>query len=280
MALKQATKDALKKWGINADDLVKAANETDEKDFAFEIKDDLVKTNFPDHSFLSTDDLNGLKGRVKNETLQQATELGIKAIKDKAGLTFEGKDPDKFLEELGKHLKLPVDDKIREKDRDIATLQRTLSEEKEKYTNLEKTYKDRQDLDNFAKLLPANKTKILRDSEIRSRYGEEGYTLGEYDDNGAKKPAVFKNGEVMKDKELKLIDPKAHLGEWMKTNGLIDTAGSGKPPRQSFDTEPGKGGTTGDFDSAGAYKKALDANGGKWNERAQAMYTEAMVGAK
>lgn len=281
MAIKKDTKDLLSKWGIDVDALVAAHTAAEEKDFSFSVTADTIKANFPDHSFMSTDDLNGLKGRVKSETLTQAEEIGIKALKEKAGLQFEGKDPAKFLEALGAHLKLPVDGKLQEKEKDIETLKGSIKEWKTKFEGLETQVRERAAIDSFAKMLPANKTKLLRDSEIMNRFKEDGYSIGEYDDNGNKVTALFKNGEVQKDKELKLIDPKGHIGEWMKSGGLLESeqaAGGGGPQRRTFDTGVTNTGGKSSFDHSSAYEKAIQAGGGVWNEKAQAAYTEMMVG--
>lgn len=275
-----AVKDNLKKWGVDLDALVAAVNAPEEKDFSFEVKPEVVKANFPTYSFLDEAELNGLKGRTKDEVLKQAEEIGIKAIKEKAGVTFDGKDPGKFLEALTAHLKIPVDDKLKEKDKDILTLQETLKQEKEARSAFESRIKDRDELDNFSKLLPVNKTKVLRDAEIRSRYKEDGYTLGEYDDNGAKKPALFKNGEVVKDKELKLVDPKAHVSEWMKSQNLLEAEQQqAANTRRTFDTNTNSNNTQSKFNHDAAYETAMNAGGGKWNEKAQATYTEMLVAA-
>jgi len=276
--LPKDTNELLKKWGIDVEALVAAHSAPEEKPFTFTVTADTIKANFPEHTFLDEAGLNGLKGRLRNDVLSQAEEIGIKALKEKAGITFEGKDPAKFIEALTTHLKLPVDGKLQEKDRDIATLKETLEAEKLAHQTTAKQYKDRQDLDEFSKLLPANKTKILRDAEIRSRMAEDGYTVGEYEDNGNKIKALFKNGEVVKDKELKLVDPKSHISEWMKTSNLLEAEAPGKDRRQTFDVS-GTGGGTSTFDHESAYEKALQAGGGKWNEKAQAVYTDLQVAA-
>lgn len=290
MALDAASKEILKKLGIDPAklaDIIAAPTEMPltmkgvvdgkEADVPFSLTPSTIRNNTPSgHYFYNEEELNGLKGRVGDDKLKQAEELGIKALKEKAGLTFEGKDPGKFLEELGKHLKVPVDAKLTEKERDIQTLREAVLAEKTKYTELETKWKDREELDAFSKLLPANKTKILRDNEIRARLMEEGYKLGEHEG----KPALFKNGEPYKDAEAKLVDPKAFIPEWMKTNGLIEVEQAADTKRKTFDTKTRTGQDDNKFDHATAYEAALAAGGGKWNEVAQARYTEAMAAAK
>ena len=107
---------------------------------------------------------------------------------------------------------------------------------------------------------------------------DDGITYGEYDDNGTKKIAVFKNGEVLKNTDRTLVDPKTYTADYFKNKNWIAEPAQAAPanPKKTLDVAT-PGGPKPVFDSQSAYKQALSASGGVWNEKAQAVYTDIQL---
>lgn len=273
--LDQATETQLAALGIDVAGLTAAIKSTEATPFTLAIKPEAVKTLFPTHSFLSEDELNGLKGRTKNETLTQATELGIKAIKEAAGVTFEGKDPAKFIEALTAHLKIPVDSKLTEKENEILTIKQTYAAEKLRADTLEAKFNDIDAVSSFSKLLPEDFMKAIPAKVYRATLADSGIEVKDYEG----KQAVYVNGQVQKDKELNLIDAKTFISAHAKENGFTQVAAATAAPAKPTTFDTTKTGQTTKFDHNTAYQTALKAGEGKWNEKAQATYTELMTSA-
>ena len=181
-------------FGIDTDALAAAISNTAVVPMPYTPKSGEIKVGATTYHLYDTDGHNGLLGRVKNETLSQATELGIKALKTAAGVEFEGKDPAKFVEALTAKLKIPVDERLKEKERDIATMTDNWNTEKKNREAIEARLKDREETDRDISFFPENRVKIVKDSTLRAELKAQGITFGEHDG----KPAVFVNGEVKK----------------------------------------------------------------------------------
>ena len=272
MPLDTASKALLQSIGIDPEALSAAVTATAETPFTFTPKGGEVKIG--DNTFHIYDSAGheGLKGRVKAEVLTQAEEIGIKAIKKAANIEFEGKDPHKLIEAIEAKLKLPVDDKLKEKDRDILQLKTNWETEKAARERAEALYKDREELDRDISFFPDNRIKSVKDKTLRMELKDEGITFGEHEG----KPAVFVNGEVKKNADLSLVDPKAFTGEFFKTKGwIVEDAPPAK--KGTFDTKtPNNNPTKPAFNHDTTYQSLINKHG-SFNEKAQAEYTAAML---
>ena len=103
---------------------------------------------------------------------------------------------------------------------------------------------------------------------------EEGITFGEHDG----KPAVFKNGEVQKNTDLTLVDPKAFAAEHFKAKGWImeDAPAATDKSRTTFDIKSPNGQPKQPFDHKTTYDALMEKHGG-WTDKAQAEYTQAQL---
>lgn len=156
-----------------------------------------------DVKLLSDKDLESRDKNVKstgyNEGVRAGQEIMIKDLKQAHGLTFEGKDSNKFVEALvAKTLsdaKLQPNEQLKEKDGIIANLQKsvqTLTTEKEQ---IQKQHKETLLNDNLIKHVPTLAVGLEPDEVILSMKSK-GYTF-EIDDAGA---LITKyNGQIVRD---------------------------------------------------------------------------------
>jgi hypothetical protein len=262
----------LTELGINYAELSAAISDQSEKPYPVVLKTGEITVGGAKLHIYDEDGHNGLKGRVKTEVLAQATELGVKAIAAKAGVDYKGNDPDKLLEAINTKLNLPVDDKIKEKDRDIATMRTNWEQEKVAREQAEARWKDREELDRDISYFPENRIKSVKEKTLRTELKEDGITFGEHEG----KPAVFVNGEVKKNADLTLVDPKTFTAEHFKAKGWIAEAAPAGAPKKTFDTKGQPGEPAAAFDHTSTYERVTKKYGG-WNDKAQAEYTESML---
>ena len=140
------------------------------------------------------------ENNLKSTNIEAGKEIAIKELKKATGLEFEGKNPEKFIEQFqGKVLKdanISVDDKIKEKDKTIEGLRKNLGERDTEITTL-KTKASQAEADSkLLGLLPKERASILTDTQYLSLIKQE-FELTEHEG----KPAVksLKTGEVVKD---------------------------------------------------------------------------------
>lgn len=162
---------------------------------------------------------------LKSTNIGVGKEIIIKELKQKEGLEFEGKDPEKFIAEykakILKDANISVDDKVRERDKTIEGLRKNLGERDTEITTL-KTKATQAEAD--AKMLgyfPKDRNSILTDKQYLNLLKDE-YELTEHEG----KPAVknLKTGEIEKDKTtLAPLEPatviKGHFegAKWVAT---------------------------------------------------------------
>lgn len=170
------------------------------------------------------------EANLKSTNIEAGKEIAIKELKQKVGIEFPGKDPEKFINEYkAKVLKdenISVDDKIKEKDKTIEGLRKNLGEKDNEITGL-KTKASQAEADSkWLGLLPKERAEILSDKQYLNLMKDE-YELTEYEG----KPAIknLKTGEIEKDKTtLVPLDPavvvKGHFegAKWTTTPGADD----------------------------------------------------------
>lgn len=274
MPLDAASIKQLTDLGIDVPALSAAIADPAEKPYALVLKTGEITVGGAKVHIYDEAGHNGLKGRVKDEVLTQATELGVKAVAKQFGVDYTGNDPIKLQEAVEKKLNLPVDDKIKEKDRDIATMTQNWNNEKAARELAEAKYKDREELDRDISFFPENRIKSVKEKTLRMELKEDGITYGEHEG----KPAVFVNGEVKKNADLTLLDPKTFTAEHFKTKGWIaePSAAPGAPAKRTLDTKGNPGEQSPKFDHQSTYDNVIKKYGG-WNDKAQAEYTQAQL---
>ncbi len=262
--------------GVDIDAVIAAHTNAAEVPLPLVLKSGEIKVGTNTYHVYDTAGHDGLKGRVKAETLTQATELGVKAVAAAFGVDYKGNDPLKLKEAVVTHLNIPLDDKIKEKDRDIATMTANWNKEKADREAIALRLKDREDTDRDVSYFPENRIKSVKDKTLRLELKEDGITIGEHEG----KPAVFVNGEVEKNTDLTLKDPKVFIAEHFKTKGWIaEPAAPPAPPKKgSFDVI-GKGGQQSTFNHDATYAGVV-AKHGSFNAAAQAEYTNAQLQSK
>lgn len=276
MALDQASKKSLTDLGIDVDALTTAITATGEQAYKMVPKTGEIKIGDSTYHVYDTAGHDGLKGRVKTEVLTQATELGVKAVAAAFDVDYKGNDPVKLKAAVEAKLNIPVDEKVKEKDKDIATMTKNWNDEKAKREGIEARLKDREETDRDISYFPEDAIKSVKAKTLRMELKEEGITYGEHEG----KPAVFVNGEVQKNPDLTLVDPKKFTAEKFKTKGWIaEPATPPTPGKKTFDINGKPGEQTAKFDAKSAHEQAFKASGGKYDEKYQAVYTEAQLAA-
>lgn len=142
-------------------------------------------------------------------------DIFIKEQKQKHGLDFEGKDPEKFVTSLKDRVladaKVEPNAQLKEKEAMITKLQGTVQEYENKYKTLEQEKKEMAKKGKLTKVVPANlpfdADEVLMSMESR------GYSFEE-DEKGNIIPK--KNGEVIRDdKTQNPLDHKAVINDYV-----------------------------------------------------------------
>lgn len=201
----------------------------------------------------------------KSTNIEAGKEIAIKELKQKVGIEFPGKDPEKFISEYkAKVLKdenISVDDKIKEKDKTIEGLRKNLGDKDTEITGL-KTKATQAEADSkLLGLLPKERASILTDQQYLSLIKQE-FELTEHEG----KPAVknLRTGEIEKDKTtFAPLAPgdviKGHFegAKWISTEAGAG-AGSGPGGRGAGDSK-----NTGGITNMKQFKEHAAAQG--WN---------------
>lgn len=271
--LDTASKKTLTDLGFDVDKLTAAISATDEQAYAFVPKTGEITIGGAKLHIYDDEGHNGLKGRVKTETLTQATELGVKSVAKQFGVDYTGNDPAKLQEAVIAKLNIPIDDKVKEKDRDIATMTKNWNDEKAAREQAEAKWKDREEFDRDVTYFPENRIKTVKDKTLRMELMEDGIKIGDFEG----KPAVYVNGEVQKNADITLVDPKTFISEHFKTKGWMQPEATTTPPKRTFDTK-GKPIDTAapKFNHDTTYAQLIEKYG-SFNDKARAEYTQAML---
>ena len=96
--LDQASIKQLTDLGIDYTALSAAIADTAEKPFPIALKTGEITVGATKLHIYDDAGHNGFKGRVKDDVLAQATELGVKAVAAKFEVDYKGNDPDKLKE--------------------------------------------------------------------------------------------------------------------------------------------------------------------------------------
>lgn len=173
---------------------------------------------------------NKMTENLKNDGIKIGKELNIKDLKEKAGIEFEGKNPDKFIEEFKAHVMkeagTSVDEKVKSRDKTIDELKQALVKEKtEKDHAIQQKSQIEKDTD-LLKHLPKNRDDRFSDQQYLTLLKSE---LEFTEEEG--KRVVKKNGEVLKDDQFNPLPYEAAISgvftasKWIKAD---EGAGDGK----------------------------------------------------
>jgi hypothetical protein len=195
--------------------------------------DEEMSLELIDGRFVTDEDLEGLKEKVKNEAKTEGQTIGydfaMKDLKKDFGLEIEGKDREKIAKALKE--KIMADAKI-EPSKKINELESSISNLREKYEadksqweaetgNYKNKLKDISIMSELQKNTP--ETKGLKPNQFallaRSEFDFD------FDDNGVL--VAKKNGEVLKDKMERPLPVKDVLTDFATQNGWYGAEGRG-----------------------------------------------------
>jgi hypothetical protein len=198
-------------------------------------KDESFEVVAPQAHIMTEEILTELKTTVKKQGYEEGktagSEMTIKEMKRKAGLEFEGKTDDQFIQEFTKKIEkekgIEPNKKIQELTESLTKLQ-TLAEQKEgevkqwseKYTGLQR---DTMANEIILGKIPKNITGVTP-KHFSALFKMEGYQVAT-DDSGA--VVVMQNGKPLKDKLEKPIPVENVLLDFAKTNNWISAEGRG-----------------------------------------------------
>lgn len=173
-----------------------------------------------------------LTTNLKNEGTKIGKELAIKDLKEKAGVEFEGKSPDKFIEAFKEHTlkeaNTSVDEKVKSRDKTISELKEALGKEQtEKQAAIKRQAEVKKDFE-LLKLLPKDRDPRFTDQQYLTLLKSE---LEFTEEEG--KPIVKKAGEVLKDAQFNpmpyeaVIKTQFETAKWLAAEGGAGGAGTG-----------------------------------------------------
>ncbi len=187
MALKQATKDKLKAYGLDVEKLVTAIKEENEVDY-----------DVPERVVMTPDDLEARDNNKIAEGKRDGEKTGetkgkditIKAIKKKLGIESETKDPEKLAEEALSKLAtgdagLREQISLLQKDKEVLQTQVQQEQKKAKEAAFDAS---------LIAMFPGNRSSDLSDQE-RLALVKMNYSFEEQDG----KTVVKRNGTILRD---------------------------------------------------------------------------------
>lgn len=240
-----------------------AADETKAKELV-EATDEQEVT-LPDTTKIFTAEAySKLTENLKTDGIKAGKEIAIKDLKEKTGLEFEGKNPDKFIEEFKAHVAkeagTSVDEKVKSRDKTIVELKTALQTAKDEKDAVIREKTQIQKDTSLMRLLPKNRDDRFSDqmylTSIKSEYEfteEEG------------KPVVKKNGEVMKDDQFNPVTYESVISKhftdakWIKEEGEGGSGGAGGQGGRGGGNKGG--GAAGTFLSMSEFTKNLEEKG-------------------
>ncbi len=206
------------------------------------------------------DAFNKATENLKNDGIKIGKELLIKDLKEKEGLEFDGKSPDKFVEALKAKVStktgVSVDEKVKSRDKTINELKEALTKEKsEKETVLKQKSQIEKDT-SLLKHLPKNRDERFSDQQYLTLLKSE---LEFTEEEG--KPVVKKNGEILKDDQFNPLPYEAVIANHFTTAKWIkEASGEQDPPGGRGGGNKG-GGSGGTFLKMSEFTKNLEDQG-------------------
>lgn len=256
---------------VKLEDLEAAQKDAAEKEI--EIPDGLQ--TFTTEELTTRDENN--KTASKSEHIRAGKEIMIKELKTKAGLEYDGKDPETFVTNFKEHVikeaKINPDARVKELESQVTTLRGNISNlEKAQQAAEANALKATQDARILASL-PANRNKDISDADylllVRNRMSIETVD--------GKELIKDSKGEVIRDK---IAGPKA-LADALtdifgSTTGWISKADP-KGGRGGGSSEPPGGGGGGEPKSYSEAEEAWKAQGKHVNEAGFSTYVASLA---
>jgi hypothetical protein len=235
MALKQDTKDKLKKYGLDVDKLIDAVKADAEVDYA--VADDVTVIKNTDLE--TRDNNNKATGKTdgEKEGEKKGKELAAKAFKKKFNLAETvPADIDKVVEAVNTEL-AKGDDGLKQQVKLLQTDKETLAAQLEQE---KKTAKAATQDAQLISLFPSGRTEDLQDNE-RLVIVKNVLTFEEVEG----KTVVKRNGEILRDATTKNpLDPKQAVSDYFTERKWVPE-GNGGAGGRGGGNNPAGGGTTG-----------------------------------
>lgn len=203
-----------------------------ENDHEIEIDDNI--------NILTSEDKDTLIKNSNKEATKAAREILIKEMKTMAGIEFEGKTPEKFIENYKAHVmkesNITIDERIKEKDQMVNDLRAKLTEKDNDYSKLNETLASFKTTSLIKSALPKNRDTKLSDDDYLTLINSS-VKIVEEDGN----QVVTYNGKKLQDDKLnplpldKAFETIFNEKKWVVTEDNKRGAGfgdSGRVPNQ------------------------------------------------
>jgi hypothetical protein len=216
---------------------------------------------------------------LKTENIKVGKELAIKDLKEKAGVEFDGKNPDKFIEafktKIEKDSGTSVDEKVKQRDKTIAEMKTALEKVTGERDSANQRITSIQKDSELMKHFPKNRDDRFSDNMYLSVLKSE-YEFAEEDG----KPVVKKNGEVLKDDKFNLLTAESVINshftssKWIKEEAEGGDGGDGGVGGRGGKNKPAGGNT---FVKLSEFQAKLEKDGiHPGSEKATALLNDAL----
>jgi hypothetical protein len=183
----------------------------------------------------TVDEFTTATANLKNEGIKIGKEIGIKELKEKAGLDFEGKDPEKFITEfkasVQKESNISVDDKVKDRDKTINELKAALKKEQDEKTDALKTKDQIVNDTNLLRKLPKDRDDRFEDDHWLNVVKSELQVSIE----DGKEIVKDRQGNVIKDAQFNPVSYETAVSDLFKTKKWIKAQEQQKPKGPGFD---------------------------------------------
>lgn len=184
----------------------------------------------------TTDEFATATANIKNEGIKIGKEIMVKDLKEKAGLDYEGKDPDKFLAEYKGHVQkesnISVDDKVKDRDKTIGELKSALKKAQDDHgAELSKGKELMQDF-GLLRMLPKDRDDRFSDDQWLTLAKAE---LQFAEEDG--KPIVKdRQGNVLKDAQFNPVSYESAISDLFKSKKWVKEQQQESAKGQGFDS--------------------------------------------
>jgi hypothetical protein len=213
---KKTIKSILEMLKVSEETIKSVVGETDHE---VEIDDSIT--------IMSSEDKDTLIKNSNKEAQKAAREILIKEMKSMVGLEFEGKTPEKFIENYKTHVlkdaNVSVDEKVKEKDSMISELRNKITEKESEYAKLNDNLSQFKRNSLIQSSLPKNRDTKLKDEDYITLLNnkvqlieEEGSTI------------VSFNGKKLTDDKLNPLPVDKAFESVFKEQGWLSSEGAKK----------------------------------------------------
>lgn len=197
MLNKETQKKLLNLLKFNATDIDSLVDVKEEK--SIDIPDNLL--------IWTKDEQKAFRDNITKTANENALEIGIKELKKRASLDFEGKDPEKLIEafktKVLEEANISVDTKVSELAKDKEKLQKRLEAKESEIEAFKTQFTQTQREMKLKSLLPKEKAEFLTDDQYLTLMKQD-YDFVE--DNGKQVVKRKQDGTILKDKVENELD--------------------------------------------------------------------------